>query len=544
MERRAGFLAIALPEPMIHGQLPGFPEGDVASKYCGLLELGRGGAANVFLAVARGKNGFNKLVVVKVPNPTVASDPELLELFLVEARLAARLNHANIVQTNEIAEAGSRPMIVMEYLEGQPLSSLIERAGGALSLPMHLRIISEVLSGLHQTHECADFDGVRLDVVHRDMTPHNVFVTYDGQVKILDFGIAKVPGWGQKTETGVVKGKLRYMPAEQIAGEAVDRRADIYAVGIMLWEAAAQQPIFRGQSERQILHQVLGGEIPSPRELNPDVPPELERLCMKALSPDREDRHATALELQADLERLLEHEGGTVTARELGRFVAAQFAEQREAVRKTIESRLADILKRSDEPCEITAGGGASATARLEPVVVAPGGRSAGRGRRGALLGAAVLMAAMIFTWALSRRDPDGAQASTEVVPGPSAPSSAPTLPSAAPAPSPDPSSVATIRVRIRATPQSAVLTLDRARLPTNPFSQDVPRDGQVHELVVTAPGYAAVNRSVTFDREIDIDLALKPLPTRPKPSTSKPSCNPPYVIDATGFKRYTPGCF
>jgi serine/threonine protein kinase len=183
---------VKIVDSVIQRPFAGPPEAELDGKYRILLELGRGGASNVFLAVARGQKGFNKLVVAKVPNATVAGDPELLEMFLVEARLAARLNHANIVQTNEIAEVSGRPVIVMEYLEGQPLSKLIERAGPSLSLELHLRIISEALSGLHQAHECTDFDGTRLEVVHRDMTPHNVFVGYDGQVKILDFGIAKV----------------------------------------------------------------------------------------------------------------------------------------------------------------------------------------------------------------------------------------------------------------------------------------------------------------------------------------------------------------
>jgi len=147
----------------------------------------------VYLAVARGPSGFNKLVVLKALKKNLANDPEFRNMFLNEARLAARLNHPNIVQTNEVAEDEGVPVIVMEYLEGQPLSNLLIRGrNGPLSLAAHLRIITDSLAGLHYAHEVNDFDGTPLGVVHRDMTPHNVFVTFEGQVKVLDFGIAKL----------------------------------------------------------------------------------------------------------------------------------------------------------------------------------------------------------------------------------------------------------------------------------------------------------------------------------------------------------------
>src|SRR5262249_23039068 len=154
------------------------------------------------------------------------------------------------------------------YLEGQALSTILARSRDALPLPMHLAILSHALSGLHYAHEYTDFDGVRLNIVHRDMTPHNVFVTYDGHVKLLDFGIAKLDRAEGGTETGVVKGKIRYMPPEQITGETVDRRADVFAVGVMLWEAAARQRMWPNDSEPTIMHRIVNGEIPAPSTVN------------------------------------------------------------------------------------------------------------------------------------------------------------------------------------------------------------------------------------------------------------------------------------
>ncbi|HSC87419.1 MAG TPA: serine/threonine-protein kinase, partial [Polyangiaceae bacterium] len=243
-------------------------------KYRVLAQLGQGGTANVMLAVARGPSGFNKLVVLKSMRGNAQAEPEIAKMFLSEARLAARLNHHNVVQTNEVFESPEGPVIVMEYLEGQALSQVAARARGkdVFPLRMHLRVICEALAGLHHAHELSDFDGRPLGVVHRDVSPHNVFITYDGQVKVLDFGIAKLSGAHADTATGVLKGKLRYMAPEQITGEAIDRRADIFAIGVMLWEAASGQRMWRDVSDVTIMNRILNAELPSLREAKPDAP--------------------------------------------------------------------------------------------------------------------------------------------------------------------------------------------------------------------------------------------------------------------------------
>ncbi|KYF59325.1 hypothetical protein BE08_28685 [Sorangium cellulosum] len=300
-----------------------------------LLELGRGGTAQVFLAVQGGAEGVDKLVVLKLLRPDLADNPELREMFINEARFSARLNHANIVQTSAIVQTGRGTAIVMEYLEGQPLSVIRTRARTKLPLEMHLRIIIDVLRGLHYAHELTGFDGESLDVVHRDVSPHNVFVTYDGQVKLIDFGIAKLLGGGVETATGVIKGKIGYMPPEQLEGNRVDRRADLYAVGVMLWEAATGVRMWRGMTDVAIMSRVMNGEVPRPREVNPDVPEELERIIIKTLSFAPEDRYVTASELEAELEVFV---GGMtpVTNRDVGRFVSREFEEMRAETRRII----------------------------------------------------------------------------------------------------------------------------------------------------------------------------------------------------------------
>src|SRR5262245_49480077 len=187
---------MGMPEPVLS---------DTGGKYRLIVELGQGGTAIVYLAVARGPGGFNKLVVLKMMKRALLAEPELAEMFMNEARLSARLSHQNIVETNEVFEQDGIPVIVMQYLEGQPLSMVVARSEPKpekFPLVWHLRVISEALAGLHHSHELADYDGTPLHLVHRDMTPHNVFITYDGQVKILDFGIAKINRSAATTEVG------------------------------------------------------------------------------------------------------------------------------------------------------------------------------------------------------------------------------------------------------------------------------------------------------------------------------------------------------
>ncbi|MEM9696613.1 MAG: serine/threonine-protein kinase, partial [Myxococcota bacterium] len=233
-------------------------------KYRPVAELGQGGMADVILALSQGPIGFNKLVVIKRLRSHLADDPEFVGMLIDEARLAARLNHPNIVHTNEVGEIDGTFFIAMEYLEGQPLHRIKRRAKRHesldISLAMELQILADVLAGLHYAHELTDYDGTALQVVHRDVTPSNIFLTYDGVSKVLDFGIAKASGRTTETKTGVVKGKMTYMPPEQALGLEIDRRADIYSVGVMLWEAATGRRMWKGVDDVVILGKLIKGD--------------------------------------------------------------------------------------------------------------------------------------------------------------------------------------------------------------------------------------------------------------------------------------------
>ena len=319
-------------------------------KYRLVAELGHGGMADVFLAVDMGPAGlgFSKLVVIKRLRKDLADDPDFVAMLVDEARIAARLNHPNIVQTIEIGEANGQYFLAMEYLDGQPLRRVANRANGSGGMPqsMHYGMLAEVLAGLHHAHELADYDGTPLRVVHRDVTPHNVLVTYDGQVKVVDFGIAKAVGRASETRHGMIKGKAAYMAPEQARAGPVDRRADIYSVGVMLWEAATRKRMWgHAIDEGEVIRSLVRGKIPaSPQSIDPTSSEAIDAMCVRALAVNPDDRYATAANLEAELSAFLVQSGDRPSDREVGRYVSELFAETRRDARKIIESQLSQLV--------------------------------------------------------------------------------------------------------------------------------------------------------------------------------------------------------
>jgi serine/threonine-protein kinase len=299
--------------------------------------------ANVYLAVAQGPGGVNKLVVLKALLPELANEPESLAMFLDEARLAAQLNHPNVVQTYEVGTEGDRHVMVMEYLEGQSLSAIIKRGelvGQPMTLKLQLRVIMSALEGLGYTHDLSAYDGRPLELVHRDISPQNVFVTYEGQVKVLDFGIAKAASSSTETATGVLKGKLAYMAPEQIVATGVDRRADLYSIGCMLWAAATGRKLWKDAPDVQIMRRVMQGEVPTPQSAHPGCDDELNHIVMKALAWQREERYQTAYELQQALDAYCERYTGEAKQKDLAAYVSTLFHQTRAEIKALVERRL------------------------------------------------------------------------------------------------------------------------------------------------------------------------------------------------------------
>ncbi len=505
----------------------GLSDATTFGKYRLIASLGHGGMADVFLAVAQGPVGFNKLQVIKRLRPNLAEEPEFLAMFLDEARLAARLNHPNIVQTNEVGEVGGQYFIAMEYLDGQPLHRIIHRGAknGALTRAMCLKIIADTLGGLHAAHELTDYDGSPLHVVHRDASPHNVFVTYEGQTKLVDFGIAKAATRSAETRTGVLKGKIGYMAPEQARCEQVDRRADIFSIGVILWEMLSGARMWKGMSDVEILDHLMHGRIADITTVRADLPPAIVAIVRRALAPTPAERYSTAAELRHDLLDQLAREGGRVGDEEIGQLVSSLFQDKRQQLKGILEKQLSGLktgqfegVRIMDLPASslslprITSTGVSDPTpsVTLNP---APHGMAVSQASFASppapsrkvpfIIGGAAVAAVIVGALVLGGRSGAPSGAAAPVIDGAKAGEAASTG-------APGPQGVATIDVKVQVTPPDAVVYLDDARL-SAPYAMKAPADGFGHKLRVEAPGYTTESRMLVFDKDVHLDVALVP---------------------------------
>ncbi len=316
-------------------------------KYTLIAKIGHGGMAEVFLAAAKGPAGFTKLSVVKRLHPHLEEEQTLVGMFLDEARLAARLNHPNVVQTFDVGDVDGLHYLAMEYLEGQSLARLLKRvarSGQKIPLGMACRIFTEALHGLEYAHTLEDYDGTPLGVVHRDISPGNLFLTYEGQVKVLDFGIAKAGTQLTETRAGQVKGKFAYIAPEQARSGHHDHRADLWSLGVVMWEVIAGKRLFKGDSEISTLNNALRSDIVQ-LDQAVDVPPELSEIVGRALQRDPDQRYRSARELREDLVAFTQREGLHSTRGELGSFLAGFFDKDRDEQRAILKAHMAGELQ-------------------------------------------------------------------------------------------------------------------------------------------------------------------------------------------------------
>jgi serine/threonine-protein kinase len=299
-------------------------------RYKLVARLGQGGMAEVYLAAWEVAPFVHRPVVIKRLHPHFNEDPRLVQMFLDEARLLTLLDHPHVVKTLEAGVIDGRCCIAMEYLEGQPLHRVLRRAyqNGGLAPHLAVSIVSLVLDGLHYSHEIADAHGHALEIVHRDVSPQNVFVTNDGQVKVLDFGIAKAKNQEGRTATGIIKGKVGYIAPEQAAGEAVDRRADVWSAGVVLWEALTGTRLFKAETDAATLSLCLLGPLPSASSRRADLPAELDLVLSRALQRDRALRYQTASAMREDLESWLSRAGHARDPRALATLMKGLFESE------------------------------------------------------------------------------------------------------------------------------------------------------------------------------------------------------------------------
>jgi serine/threonine protein kinase len=321
-------------------------------KYYLLERISVGGMAEVFKAKSFGEAGFERLVAVKRILPSIAEDQEFIAMFVDEAKLAVQLTHPNIAQIFELGKVAETYFIALEYVGGKDLRAIFERAkkrGETVPVPMACYLVMKLCEGLDYAHNKKDAAGRALELVHRDVSPQNILVSYDGDVKLIDFGIAKAASKSSKTQAGILKGKFGYMSPEQVRGLQVDRRSDVFAVGICLYELLTMERLFVGESDFSTLEKVRNVEIMPPTSYNRKVPDELEAIVLKALAKHPEDRYRTAMDLHDDLQSFMYTSGNFFARKDLSAYQHRLFAEEiaKEAARDD-EYRKFDSSRASD----------------------------------------------------------------------------------------------------------------------------------------------------------------------------------------------------
>jgi eukaryotic-like serine/threonine-protein kinase len=391
-------------------------------KYTLLRKIATGGMAELFLAIQKSVAGFEKLIVIKRILPAMNHDRGFIDMLLHEARIAATLSHANIVQIFDVGQVEGSYYIAMEHVHGEDLRSIVrqmrKKAVSEFPLEHTVAIMLAVCGGLAYAHEKRDLDGSPLNIVHRDISPQNVVVTFSGDVKIVDFGIAKSEtNIHQETRSGKLKGKVPYMSPEQARGEAIDSRSDIFAVGVMLFELTTGKRLFKGQSEFETLKLICEREYPLPSQIRAGYPPELEAIVMRALAKDRNERYQSARDMQAALEAFVRRERIPVSNIALTEFMQNLFEEKLASQKQDLLAgkQLADIieLQQSGElPVDDASSArlsssvlSAPSAARTVTGVTTSAGRGGGKGGLVVSLGvAAAIAAGGLYYWQHKQR--------------------------------------------------------------------------------------------------------------------------------------------
>jgi len=474
-------------------------------------EIATGGMATVHLGKLRGDGGFHRIVAIKRLHAHYAKDPMFVRMFQDEARLAGRVTHPNVIAILDVVAENDELFSVMEYVAGETLSRLA-RTGtedtvptrvskmkdGAspppssappsiqpnLAISVILAIAHDVLLGLHAAHEATDEHGEPLGLVHRDVSPQNILVGVDGRARVLDFGVAKAAGGSQTTESGVIKGKLAYMPPEQVYGEKLDRRADIYAMGVVLWELLAGRRLFVGHDHKTAIGKVLNAPISPPGMHRPSIPGDVDEVVMRALDRDVDGRYATALEMAEDIARRADR-APVAQVKAWVERCAKQSLSDRGTLVSRIESltQLASVTDFTESDQPIASSDAPSSSPRI-------GGRAA------MYIVAAIVVLVGVWTLRPTATSPTPSVASAPV-------SGAPPAVTTRPAAAASAAASASVSLSVTGAPAAS-----------------------------NSPPSRALSAPKTL------------LPSRPPPVKRPASnCNPPYILDAKGHKRYKRGC-
>ena len=487
-------------------------------KYQLVERLGVGGMAEVWKARVVGPQGFARTVVVKRVLRHLAQDPAFVKMFFAEARLSARLTHTNVVQVFELGEVDGEYFLAMEYVRGKDLTAVNGSRVGKAPLPIGFGayVIREVCRALGYMHELTDDDGRPLLLVHRDVSPSNVMIGFDGGVKLLDFGIAKALSDAneQRTVTGTLKGKFGYMSPEQVDGHTADHRADLFAAGIMLHEVLTNKRLFKGGSDIQTLALVREAKVTPPSWNNPEVPPELDAICLRALARDPAERYQSCAELAIALDDVAHRAkwGPERVATAMLESFGAELSDTGRVERLALE--------------ELAAGQQTIPYIAMPQTVVSSTGMEADLRPRSSLprIAAAALVAVAILGGGLFLATRTGAHdAPRAATPAPMPPPA----PTPAPPPVTAPAPPAEITVTVGSVPAGADVFIDDERQSRGrtPLTLHLARGDRTAQVRVSLAGYARASTQIHTRADAQVQLALvkEPPPRRPAPPPVHP---------------------
>ena len=484
--------------------------------------------ADVYLARLSGAHGFARHVVLKTVQPEQNDDPAFVSMFLDEARLIAMLHHHHIAQVYEfgVAEDG-RYFLAMEYLHGETVRAVLDRAqllGYRLPLDFSLTVVAAAAAGLHHAHEARGLNGRPLGLVHRDVTPANLIAGYDGAVKLIDFGIAKAAARSTTTRTGVVKGKPSYMSPEQARGAPVDRRSDVFTLGIVLYELTTQTHAFGAPDDHAAADRIVAGELVPPSHRVPGYLPELDEVVLTALQHEIDDRYPDAGALRRAIEAIAKRRRIDLGENAVSRVLAELFGSRPEPwLRQPLLGRGSDSHPALDEDSEVGTSSTTLQYVELDcepppeppPPPAAAAAQPTRRIRRGrrvlvGLVASLLTALAAIVMVVTTERTPVAPEVAAPVEPVVAAPAPAPAPPEReTPRTKPKPPPAKTVLLRVTTDPSNATVVLDGERLGRSPLELSVARSDDKVVLKVRKRGYRTKKKKIVLDGDVIWDLHL-----------------------------------
>jgi serine/threonine-protein kinase len=495
-----------------------------------MLEMGSGGMATLYLARIRGPQNFEKLIAIKKIHDHLSSEQEFVEMFLDEARISAMIHHPNVVQIFDLGSIDGAYFIAMEYVHGQDLAQLLRAVlrtqNKTYSWVHAARMVADAANGLHAAHELENQDGRPMGLVHRDISPQNILVGYDGHVKVVDFGIAFAAEKISQTGVGTLKGKASYMSPEQSRGEKVDRRSDIFALGILLFEGSCMKRLFREETEAGTLLRVGAADVPRPRSVRPDLPAELEKIILRCLARNPDERYDTAADLALALEQLLVSRGEVLGPAQISQLMSELFHDRK----RIRDGQIREVLQRPGNEVQPAIGMSATTVTQLGSLTDAETGPHR-RWLTPLLIGisavAALSLGGLLLYWKLSTPAPR-----TPVATAPREPMTAPPRPDAGvlvvkPDAAPAPPAREKVWLDIKVLPEAAKVTiLFRGKEYPQSALETLAETRDEEEVVeIRAPGYQTEKIYLTVNAKAKLkhEIRLKPEGRTPRPRPMGP---------------------